>query len=116
MLCGYLILVLEAVRFWQTRERPLRSRIGRFVLSMLQFAVPLALFGYLLLGQSGVGDDRTVYGAIGAKALALLSPTSALIYPVSLVVLLSTLLLLFAVFRPGFAEIDRRLQIGRAHV
>src|SRR3546814_15585748 len=76
---------------------------------MLQFAVPLALFGYLLLGQSGVGDDRTLYGAIGAKALALLSPTSALISPMSLVVLLATLLLLFAVLRHGFAEIDRRL-------
>src|SRR3546814_4316039 len=76
---------------------------------MLQFAFPLALFGYLRRGQSGVGDDRTVYGAIGAKALALLSPTSALIYPMSLVVLLATLLLLFAVLRHGFAEIDRRL-------
>jgi hypothetical protein len=109
MLCGHLILVLEVVRFWQTRDRPLWRRCRSLVLSMLQFAVPLAMFGYVLLGQSGVGDDTTLYGTIGAKALAFLSPTSALIPSTSIVVLLALLLLLYAVLRHRLADIDLQL-------
>lgn len=109
MLCGYLILVLEMARLWRAEDVPLRHRCRRFVLSMLQFTIPLALFAYVLLGQEGVGDDRTLYGSIGAKALAFLSPTSALMSLAGPLVLLGLVLLLYAVLRHRLAEIDRRL-------
>lgn len=109
MLCGYLILVLEGVRFWQAKGVPLQRRCWTVVLSMLQFAVPLALLGYVLLGQSGVGDDRTLLGSLGAKAIAFLSPTSALAPPAGPLVLLGLLLLAYGVLRHRIAEIDRRL-------
>lgn len=109
MLCGYLILTLELVRFWQDRDLPLRRRAGGFFVAMLQFAVPLALFGVVLFGQSGVGDDTTLYGGLGTKALAFLSPTSGLVPSASIPILLLVLVLLYAVLRHGLGAIDRRL-------
>lgn len=109
MLCGYLILVLEVVRFWQAKGVPLQRRCRAFVLSMLQFAVPLGLLGYVLLGHGGVGDDRTIFGTLGAKATAFLSPTSALAPPLGPLVLLALLFLSYGVLRHRVAELDRRL-------
>lgn len=107
MLCGYLILTLELVRFWQAKGQAPGRRIGSFVFSMLQFAIPLLLFAYVLFGQSGVGDDSTVYGGLATKALAFLSPTSALAQPFSILVLLAILLLFYGALRHRLAVIDR---------
>lgn len=110
MLSGYLILVLELVRFWQSREQPLATRCGVFVWHMLQFAIPLLLFGFVLFGQAGVGDDSTVYGDPGTKALALLSPTSGLTFQVAPLVLLGIFVLLYGVLRHRMATLDESLR------
>ena len=109
MLCGYLILTLEIVRFWKAEDCSLGRRFGDFVFAMLQFAIPLAMLGYVLFGQSGVGDDSTVYGGIGAKIIALLSPTSALPSSVSTFILMAILVLFFLILRRRWASLDGRL-------
>jgi hypothetical protein len=107
MLCGYLILTLELVRFWQAKGVAPGRRLGGFVFAMLQFAVPLLLFAYVLFGQGGVGDDSTVYGGLATKALAFLSPTSALAQPFSILILLAILLLFYGALRHRLAVIER---------
>ena len=111
MLCGYLILGLELLRAWRDRDRSLRDRLQVFVRHMAQFAVPLLLFAYVVFIQDGVGDSRTAYGAIGAKAMAFLSPTSALAAPGGPLVLLALLLLLYGLQRRGHMALDKDLKV-----
>ncbi len=110
LLCGYLFLTLEGLRMWRLRGQGLRVCLTVFVKNMMQFAVPLVLFAVVLFGQGGVGDSRTFYGAIGAKALAFLSPTSALAPPFGPLVLLAVLVLGYGLLRRGAARMDRELK------
>lgn len=109
LLAGYLILVLEAVRFWRAKDRRFRLRCGAFAFAMLQFAVPLAMLGYVLFNQGGVGNDQTLYGTAAAKLRAFFSPTSALPFPFSFLALSGIVLLLYAVLRYRLADLDRKL-------
>lgn len=110
LLCGYLILGLELARIWRNREAELRDNLVVFVRHMMIFALPLLLFGYVLLLQDGVGDSRTAYGGLGAKALAFLSPTSGLTPPLGPLILLALLLLGYGLLRTRFARLDKALQ------
>ncbi|NIA67217.1 hypothetical protein HBA54_01270 [Pelagibius litoralis] len=110
LLCGYLVLCFELLRVWRDSNSGLLVRLQVFTRHMMQFALPLALFAYVLFGQDGVGDSRTFYGAFSTKALAFLSPTSALVAPAGPLVLLAILVLIYGLLRRGEAKLDGDLK------
>ncbi|WP_422366652.1 hypothetical protein [Pelagibius sp.] len=110
LLCGYLILCLELLRVWRRRDLGLRENLLTFIRHMMQFALPLVFFAYVLFGQAGVGDSQTFYGPLRAKALAFLSPTSAQVVPAGPLVLLVILVLLYGLLRRGEARLDSDLK------
>lgn len=109
LLCGYMLLTLEAVRLWRSGDQPWHRRCATFAANMLQFLVPLAILGYVLMAQSGVGDSTSHYGGLGARLAALISPISGLSAPGTVFVAVGLVVLLYIVWREGIAVIDRRL-------
>lgn len=109
LLCGYMILVLELVRFWRDKQLSFARRSGELVFNMLQFAIPLLLFGYVLFAQEGVGTDVTGLGNLASRAVALFSLVATLDHNISPIVLVCTVLLVYIVLRQRLAEIDRHL-------
>jgi len=109
LLCGYLILTLELVRLWRDRGHPLGPRLMVLSVNMLQFALPMALFAFVLFGQEGVGEDSTIFGDWTYRFLNLFWSTSALDLQVSMLMLAAIGLLVYFVLRQGVGRVDQCL-------